>query len=176
MKRFLSSVVPAIVVLAFAGPASADIPGQNVNVQAQVNTACTIQSGAGPIALTSVLSTTGAVPASSVGALAVRCTRGTTVSVAAGTADAGSFGRTVACSTAATCGAETIGYSLYVSSAGWGGGTPSTLLSSANVAMGTSPNKGTDLAISYQAQFDPAADPRAGTYDDTVAVTYTVAP
>lgn len=177
MKRFLSSLVPVIAALALAGPASAQVPGQTVQVNARVNTACTVDSGAGDVILSTVLADTGAIPATGTGAVTVRCTRGTNVSVAAASADAG-FGRSATCTlaSAATCGADALAYSLYVSSAGWTGAAASTLLSNANVPLGASPNKGTVLTINYQAQFAPAADPRAGDYAGSVAVTYTVAP
>lgn len=176
MKRLLSSFAPALValaVLAFAVPASAQIAGHNVNVSATVNRACTVTTGAGAdVNLTTTLTDLGNIPDSAAAGLSVRCTRGTAVSVQATTAS----GRLATCSTAATCGAETIGYDLYVSQSGWGAGVAPALLGNTAVPLGASSNRGDLATINYVARFTAGGDPLAGTYTGQVAVTYTVSP
>jgi spore coat protein U-like protein len=176
MKRCLSSLAPALVVLAvlaFAAPASAQFD-HNVNVSATVNRACTVTTGAGAdVNLSSTLTDLGNIPETPAAGLSVRCTRGTTVSVQAATAS----GRAVTCSALTpSCGSETIAYDLYVSQSGWGAGVAPTLLGNTAVPLGASTNKGTLATINFVARFATGVDPLAGTYTDTVAVTYTVAP
>jgi hypothetical protein len=185
MKRFLSSVAPAVVafgLLAYASSASAQatIANQTITVNARVNAACAVQSGGGAVSLSSTLNTAdGSLPAASGAGVTVRCTRGTSVAVQATTADAGSYGRSAACTDALVCGTDFIGYSLYVSSTL--NGTPqtaATLLdgSATPVALGSFANRADNLAIAYEARFNPAADVRAGDYQGSVVVTYTVSP
>jgi spore coat protein U-like protein len=176
MKRFLSSVLPVFALLAFAAPAAAQsIAPHAVNVSANVAAACTLQSAGGDILLTASLADLGAMAPSLPGALVVRCTRGVQIQVAAGSADAG-LARLAACTTAATCGTESLAFSLYVSSTGTDVPRAATLLSNTNLSLGRSLNRGTNISVSYEARFDPAADPLAGDYFGSVPVTYTVAP
>lgn len=176
MKRFLSSIAPALValaVLAFAAPASAQgIAGHNVNVSATVNRACTVTTGAGAdVNLTTTLTDLGNIPDSAAAGLSVRCTRGTAVSVQATTA-----GRLAACSTAGTCGTESLAFELYVSQSGWTVPVAATLLGAAAVPLGSSSNRGDLATINYIARFPATGDPLPGTYTGQVAVTYTVSP
>lgn len=172
MKRFLSSVLPVVALLAFAAPASAQIAGHNVVVNANVTAACTLVSAGGDITLFANLADLNAMGPSTSGALSVRCTRGVLVEVV-GSADTG-LQRLATCN-AASCGADTIGFSLFVTSAGTDAPLASTRLSN-TLQLGRSVNRGTPIVVTYQAQFDPAADPRAGTYSATVPVTYVVTP
>jgi spore coat protein U-like protein len=163
MMRFLSRVLPAFALLAFAAPAFAQ--SANLAITANVSASCRVTSAAPAITINydvfSAPTAAGNFPVN------VRCTRGTNISVAAtaggNPAAVAGFARAVA------FGAEMIGYTLSLTAGG------ADLVPNAVTGSYPSAGKGTDVPISLFAVLDTgaAADPIPGAYTDTVVLTFT---
>ncbi len=164
MMRFLSRVIPALALFAFAAPAFAQ--SANLAINANVTASCRVMSAAPAITINydvfSAATAQGNFP------VQVRCTRGTNISVAA-TAGGNSAVAPAGFARAVAFGAEVIGYTLSLTSGG------AELVPNAVTGSYPSAGKGADVPISLYAALDTgaAADPIPGAYTDTVVLTFT---
>jgi spore coat protein U-like protein len=162
--RFALRVLPALALVALAAPAFAQ--NATLTINAQVNGSCRVTDLTPAINI--AYDVFDAATAQNSTSVKVKCTKGTTVYISAGASASGGvpgFLRSV------SDGTNKIGYKLTLSSGGAelvvGGAGVTTTIASAG--------KNADVSIPIFATLDTAAatDPIAGSYTDTVVLTYT---
>ncbi len=165
MTRFLSRLFLAGLLAGFAAPALAQTA--NLQITANVNPTCRVSSAAPAITMAYDIFAP-ATTSSGNFAVQVRCTKNTTISVAA-SAGAHAAVAPAGFARAVVAGPEVIGYTLSLTA---GGAELAPGVASGSYA---SAGKGTDVPVTLYAQLDTAgsSDPAPGSYTDTVLLTFT---
>jgi spore coat protein U-like protein len=163
--RFALRILPALALLALAAPAFAQ-SNSTLTINAQVIKSCKVTDNNPTLGITyDVFSATSAQNFTNV---KVRCTKGTTVQISAGP---GANGAVPGFLRSVSDGTNQIGYKLTLSS----GGTE-LVIGGTGVTTGVvSGGKNADVIIPIFATLDTGlgTDPAAGSYTDTVVLTYT---
>lgn len=166
MKRYLPRVVLALALVALAAPAYAANTGSLI-INANVNPTCKVSAVPAVTLNYDVFTSSTAVGTSNV---LVRCTKGTTVLIAA---DGGLNGRDAASSylrSVKTGAGAQLGYQLT-----FGTSTTEIPISAATGASTgvVATGKNSDVTVPVNVALDTSEDPTVGSYTDTVVLTFT---
>lgn len=169
MMRYLSRVLFAVAVLGAASSAFA----ATLTINASVAKSCVVTTSSATMTVPIWDPISGAAPTDGTAAYNMKCTRGTTINVAAtlGSGGAGGTGYPRSVKSATTGG--TIGYKLYAGD-GTTTGTKTELTDATAQTLGVAgQGKNAVSTVTMTASLDPASDPLAATdYTDTVTLTF----